>query len=53
MEGIVDVGSISGLAVDDRYNETTIALKAVDMLHFFFSQTETNHSTSQLVKLQV
>lgn len=53
VEGIVDVGPISGLAVDDGNNEATVALEAVDVLHLFFSQTERNHSTFQLAKLQV
>ena len=49
----MDVGPISGLAVDDGNNEATVALEAVDVLHLFFSQTERNHSTFQLAKLQV
>ena len=49
----MDVGSISRLPVDDRDDQTTVAFKAVDVLHFFFSKTEWNHSTFQLAKLEV
>ena len=40
MEGIVDVGSISWLPVDNGYNEPSIALEVVDVLHLLFSETE-------------
>ena len=40
MEGIVDVGSISWLPVHNGHNESSIALKVVDVLHLVFSQAE-------------
>ena len=40
MKGVVNVGSISRFPVDNRNNQATVALKAVDVLHFFFSETE-------------
>ena len=36
----MDVGSISWLPVDNGYNEPSIALKVVDVLHLLFSETE-------------
>ena len=39
----MDVGPVSWLPVHNGYNEPSIALEVVDVLHLFFSQTEVEY----------